>query len=154
MVYFLKILPKPTEAPGNTLFKGVRRKFNSTLQDMLQGYHSFGFINVHEITTREKDERFFISPRSGLLSDEGVIQLWDSISQTFKAIDNRMKPKTLMKSQHTQWDPKDFEKRPSKHSRENQYNSHWDGHQTSHNRFSRNDHYGSRSNFNSNSYYY
>lgn len=107
-VYFLKILPKPNECPNNTLFKGVRRKFNTTLQTMLEAYHNFGFINVHEITTRVKDEHFFISTRSGLLSDEGIIQLWDSISQTFKAIDSRSKPKSMTKNQQTQWDPKDF----------------------------------------------
>lgn len=106
-VYFLKILPKPSGCPGNNLFKGVRRKFNSTLQDMLESYRGFGFINVHEITTRIKDERFFISPESGILSDEGAIQLWDSISQTLKAIDFRLKPKSITKDQFTQWEIKD-----------------------------------------------
>lgn len=114
-VYFLKILPKPNEAPNNTLFKGVRRKFNNTLQNMLQSYHQFGFINVHEITTRTKDERFFISTNSGILSDEGTIQLWESISQTFKAIDTKKKPKSLTKTQATQWDPKDFKDFHSTH---------------------------------------
>lgn len=107
-VYFLKILPKPNEAPGSNLFKGVRRKFNNTLQTMLQSYHHFGFINVHEITTRTKDEKFFIAKDSGLLSDEGIIQLWDSISQTFKAIDLRMKPKAITKDQSSQYDVSDF----------------------------------------------
>lgn len=124
-VYFLKILPKPNEAPNCNLFKGVRRKFNSTLQNMLQSYHSFGFINIHEITTRVKDEKFFISNQSGSLSDEGSIQFWESISQTFKAIDQILKPKTTTKNQASQWDPKDFRKDSQKplhrESRENSY---------------------------------
>lgn len=107
-VYFLKILPKPNESPRSNLFKGVRRKFNNTLQSMLESYHQFGFINVHEITTRNKDEKFFITKDSGLLSDEGTIQLWDSISQTFKAIDMKIKPKAITKDQSSQWDPNDF----------------------------------------------
>lgn len=108
--YFLKILPKPNDAPGNNLFKGVRRKFNTNLQNMLQAYHSFGFINIHEITTREKDERFFMSSQSGLLSDEGIIQFWESISQTIKAIDMKHKPKAITKGQSTQWDQHDSNK--------------------------------------------
>lgn len=107
-VYFLKILPKPSDSTNNTLFKGVRRKFNSTLQNMLEAYPRFGFINVHEITTRQKEQRFFISNNSGLLSDEGVIQLWESISQTFKAIDGKIKPKAITKNQYSQWNPDDF----------------------------------------------
>lgn len=153
-VYFLKILPKPKETQNQNLFKGVRRKFNSTLQNMLESYHSFGFINVHEITTRDKDERFFISPRSGLLSDEGIIQLWDSISQTFKAINNRTKPKAIMKNQQTQWDPKDFEKRRT-HSRREYRNlairddeNHYDY------GYNRKDTYPSNTNYRANSYYY
>lgn len=64
-VYILKALPKPTKAKNLNLFKGVRRKFNQTLQSILEDYHNFGFINVHEITTREKDEKFFISQYDG-----------------------------------------------------------------------------------------
>lgn len=126
-VYFLKVIPKPNEAPNSNLFKGVRRKFNNVLQTMLQNYHSFGFINVHEITTRVKDERFFISNQSGSLSDEGAIQLWVSISQTFKAIDQRLLPKAITKNQSTQWNPKDAQKtRPQDHEkRESSYRSHY-----------------------------
>lgn len=109
-IYFLKILPKPTETANANFFKGVRRKFNNMLQSMLQAYHGFGFINVHEISTRTKDERFFISNESGKLSDEGTIQLWESISQTVKAIDCGNKPKTMTKNQQTQWDLRDFQK--------------------------------------------
>lgn len=120
-VYFLKIIPKPSNSANITLFKGVRRKFNTMLQEMLHSYHYFGFINVHEITTRPKDEKFFISDQSGTLSDEGTIQLWESISQTFKAMDQRCKPKLITKTQATQWDPKDFEKSRSHHDRERTY---------------------------------
>lgn len=121
-VYFLKVLPKPNEAPNNTLFKGVCRKFNNSLQNMLQTYHLFGFINVHEITTRPKDQRFFISNTSGILSDEGAIQFWESISQTFKAIDAKIKPKSITRTQGTQWDPRDCQKKNS--DREGREKSH------------------------------
>lgn len=107
-IYFLKVLPKPGDAPNNALFKGVRRKFNSNLQNMLEAYPQFGFINVHEITTRPKDQKFFISNQSGILSDEGAIQFWESISQTLKAIDWKVKPRAITKNQYSQWDPKDF----------------------------------------------
>lgn len=103
-IYILKALPKPQSAKNSTLFKGVRRRFNNALQTMLEGYPNFGFINIHEITTREKDEIFFISPDCGTLSDEGKIQFWDSISQTFKAIDNKIKPKAITKSKASQCD--------------------------------------------------
>lgn len=98
-VYILKALPKPQETRDIEIFKGVRRKFNNKLQDVLKDYPSFGFINVHEITTRKKDEKFFLSPNEGELSDEGIIQFWESISQTIKAMDqgNRAKTTTLWK---------------------------------------------------------
>lgn len=48
-VYFLKIIPKPNGAANCNLFKGVRCKFNSNLQNMLQAYHGFGFINVQKM---------------------------------------------------------------------------------------------------------
>lgn len=153
-VYFLKILPKPADSPNSNLFKGVRRKFNSSLQSMLESYHAFGFINIHEITTRAKDERFFISSKSGRLSDEGIIQFWESISQTFKAIDNRAKPKALMKNQQTQWDLKDA-KRSSKHMKT--FND-WELSHTNRDthRYDRNDRHShsSRNSYNSASYYY
>lgn len=138
-VYFLKILPKPSQSQGANIFKGVRRKFNASLQNMLEAYHTFGFINIHEITTRQKDERFFISNTSGKLSDEGTIQFWESISQTFKAIDNKLKPKSITKSQSSQWNPNDFKQPINKsqdddmHSRERNYN--YRRHQNRHDRY-------------------
>lgn len=104
-VYVLKAIPKPNKIKAAALFRGVRRKYNSNLQNMLQDYHGFGFINVHEITTREKDEKFFISNLDGTLSDEGTIQLWTSISQTFKAMDEGNKAKALVAEKATQTDP-------------------------------------------------
>lgn len=101
-VYLLKALPKPGKINFPTLFRGVRRKFNSNLQNMLENYHGFGFINIHEITTRPQDERFFISNQSGKLSDEGIIQLWTSISQTFKAMDDKLKAPTMIANKATQ----------------------------------------------------
>lgn len=65
----------------------------------------FGFINVHEITTRIKDERFFIAPDNGQLSDDRILQFWQSISQTMKAMDERKKAKSLVATKETQTDP-------------------------------------------------
>lgn len=105
-IYMLKALPKPQKIPKSNLYKGVRRKFNAMLQTILEDYHGFGFINAHEITTREKDEKFFISNYDGALSDEGIIQLWMSISQTFKAMDDGLKAKALVSDKNVQTDPR------------------------------------------------
>lgn len=151
-VYFLKILPKPNGTPGNNLFKGVRRKFNNTLQTMLEAYHHFGFINVHEITTRPKDEKFFAAPDSGILSDEGTIQLWDSISQTFKAIDLKQKPKSMMRDQGSQWDPNDFRSDRKSYGRDSHQRKSFHESRT-HNYYNDADRYPNRPNY-SNQYYY
>lgn len=107
-VYIVKALPKPSGIAYPSLFKGVRRKYNQTLQNMLEDYHMFGFINVHKITTRHQNEKYFISQDSGKLSDEGMVQFWLSISQTFKAMDKRRKAKTLVASKETQTDSEMF----------------------------------------------
>lgn len=152
-VYFLKILPKPNDAKGNNLFKGVRRKFNTTLQTMLESYHFFGFINVHEITTRAKDEKFFISNQSGILSDEGAIQFWDSISQTIKAIDHKNKPKTITKNQYTQWSQNDSN-RAAKLDKKNDINYRRQAYQKQdYRRFENSERYSARPHYND-SYYY
>lgn len=111
-VYVVKALPKPSKIPLPTLFRGVRRKYNNNLQNLLENYHNFGFINVHEITTQQQDEKFFISNYSGKLSDEGIIQFWISISQTFKAMDDKVKAAVMVLNKNTQTEILNFRDNP------------------------------------------
>lgn len=104
-IYILKALPKPNKIAKANLFRGVRRKYNANLQSMLEDYPGFGFINVHEITTREKDEKYFISNYNGKLSDEGIIQFWVSTSQAFKAMKEGNKPKSMVADKTIQTEP-------------------------------------------------
>lgn len=88
-VFLLKLLPRASRAEEAEMFKSTRRKVNSQIPTIMEKFE-YGFINVCEITTSNS----LMYDRSGKnLAPAGIVQFWESISQTVKEINEQKQAK-------------------------------------------------------------
>lgn len=81
-VYLIKMLPRAARAENSEIFKSTRRKINHQIPVIAEKFE-YGFINVCEITTTDS----LMYDRTGKnLAPAGILQFWQSVSETIKEI--------------------------------------------------------------------
>lgn len=99
----MKLLPRTHRAENSELFKSLRRKINNVIPEIVNEF-KFGFINAYEVNTTSA---LLFDATGKKLTPTGVIQFWESISNTIKDImeNKRAKLKPATRNYNSQTDP-------------------------------------------------
>lgn len=147
-VHLLKMLPRASRCDNTNLFKSIRRKVNNQIPSITERFQ-FGFINVCEITTTSS---IFFDRTGRMLTPSGIMQFWESISDTVKEMNDDKLPKP--KTRETASESSTSEKQ-EKDGKDNRKNSHPDVHAHQQPRRSQpSNHYYRRRSFDYNTYDY